>query len=131
MFQFDKTKALGYNKPKKTKGVDFMLIDFELLEKVLVPNLNGGVGELETKTLYIDKKKMMLCTVPKGASIGYHKHDESAEIFYVVSGKGKVLCNGDTEELRPGVCHYCPRFASHGLENTSEEDLVLFKVIIE
>lgn len=109
-----------------------MLIDFDVLEKETVSKLNGGMGELETKKVYIDKKKMMLCTIPVGGSIGYHKHEDSAEIFYVVSGSGKVLCNGDIEELRAGVCHYCPRFATHGLENTSEEEaLVLFTVVIE
>lgn len=109
-----------------------MLIDFDVLGNAIVSNLNCGLGEIETKTVHIDKKKMMLCTVPVGGSIGYHKHEDSSEIFYVVSGNGKILCNGDTEDLRPGVCHYCPRFASHGLENTSEDEaLVLFTVVIE
>ena len=46
----------------------------------------------------IDKNnKILLGTLEPGASIGLHTHETNSEIIYILSGKGKVLFEGEYE----------------------------------
>lgn len=108
-----------------------MIVKFNEIESVEIPNLNNGTGTISAKMLANNGGKLMTSVIPKGASIGNHLHTTSCEINYVVSGKGKAICNCDEEELTEGVCHFCPKGASHSIINTGSKDLVLFTVVIE
>ena len=61
--------------------------------------------------------------------MGLHTHEGDCEIIYILSGTGKALMDDGSEEVRPGVCHYCPKGHRHSLINTGTEDLVFFAVI--
>ena len=50
-------------------------------------------------------------------------------MFYILSGTGKVLCDGVYEPLAPGCCHYCPKGHEHSLINDGGEDLVILAMI--
>ena len=70
-------------------------------------------------------------TLVPGASIGLHTHETNSEIVYILRGTGTAWIDGETELLRPGVCHYCPKGHRHGMINDGTEDLVLFTVVPE
>ena len=106
-----------------------MLIDFEKMKEVAIQNLNGGDGEVISKMFLDDCNRIMISHLPKGASIGVHAHTAGSEINYVLSGRGKAVCNGEEEILVPGTCHYCPKGSSHGIINTGDEELVLFTAV--
>lgn len=108
-----------------------MLIKFNEIEAVEIPNLNNGIGTVKAQMLANNDGKLMLSTIPKGASIGNHTHNTSCELNYVLSGKGTAICNGDEEELTEGVCHYCHINSSHSIVNTGNKDLVLLTVVVE
>lgn len=108
-----------------------MLIDFDSMEEVCIPNLNGGHGAVSAKMTVHKNGKIMLARIPEGASIGIHKHETSDDINYVISGTGKAVCDDREEILSPGFCHYCPKGSSHCIINTGKEDLVLFTVVPE
>ena len=108
-----------------------MLIDFEALEEITIPHLDGGEGAVRAK-MYLDQAgKIIISRIPVGASIGRHCQKTSNDINYVISGEGKAICDDQEETLRPGVCHYCPKGAVHTIINTGKEDLILFSVIAE
>lgn len=108
-----------------------MLIDFKDIQEVTIPQLNRGEGAVSAKMHMSDKSKIMLSRLPKGASIGYHSHETSTEINYVLSGCGSAFCDGVSEKLTAGVCHYCLKGSSHSIVNTGNEDLVLFTVVAD
>ena len=108
-----------------------MLIDFNKIKEITIPNLNGGSGAVSAMMFMQSENKIMISRIPKGSSIGTHIHTTSSEVNYIISGIGRVICDGKEEKLEAGVCHYCPKNSSHSIINTSEDDLVLFTVVCE
>lgn len=108
-----------------------MLIEFDIIEEVTIPHLNGGDGAVSAKMSMQPACKMMVSRLPAGASIGTHRHTTSSEINYVLSGTGKAVCDGAEEILTAGSCQYCPKGSSHSIMNTGTEDLVLFTAVPE
>ena len=58
-----------------------------------------------------------------------HKHLDTCEIIIILSGKAKAICDGETEMLVAGSCHFCPRGSSHTLMNIGEDDLVFVAAV--
>lgn len=108
-----------------------MLIDFDKIQEVSIPNLNGGMGSVSAKMFMKPENKIMISRIPADSSIGLHEHKTSSEMNYVISGTGKAVCDGEEEELKCGVCQFCPKGSSHSIVNTGTEDLVLFTVVSE
>jgi mannose-6-phosphate isomerase-like protein (cupin superfamily) len=69
-------------------------------------------------------------TLPKGASIGYHKHEGEAETFYVLEGKAKLNDNGKEVFLEAGDASVCFDGDSHSVANVGEEDLKMIAIIL-
>jgi len=106
-----------------------MLIDFDLITETITPHMRGGEGQVASRT-YADKNVRIARGVLKpGCSIGPHVHDNSCEVIYILSGRGKVLYDGVYEALSAGSCHYCPKGQAHSLINDSDGDLAYFAVI--
>ena len=108
-----------------------MHIDFNELREIIIPHLDGGEGAVSAKMYMNESGKIILSRIPVGASIGSHVQRTSNDINYVLSGTGVAVCDGEEEPLSPGICHYCPRGASHSIVNTGTEELVLFSVVAE
>ncbi len=96
-----------------------MIIDFNKIEELAFPGMNGGTG-LMTVRMYIHS----------GGSIGMHRQTSGDDMNYILSGIGRAICDGVEEELRPGVLHICPKGSEHSIINTGTEDLVLFTIVV-
>ena len=108
-----------------------MLISFDQMEETVIPKMRGGEGAVAAR-MYVDAdNKIMRGRLEPGCSIGLHTHDTSSEIIYLLSGRGKVLCDGEYEPLAAGGCHYCPRGHAHSLINDSDGALTFFAVVPE
>ncbi len=59
-----------------------------------------------------------------GSSIGYHLQKED-EIYYVISGNGKMKMNGETFPVKPGDAILTRPGSSHGIAPNSDNDLVI------
>ena len=108
-----------------------MIIDFSKIEETRNINFKGGEKEFAVKMYCDETAKIMKGRLEPGASIGYHIHEGNSEIIYVLSGRGKVLYDGEMLELSEGLAHYCPEGHKHSLINDSSEDLVFFAVVPE
>ena len=70
--------------------------------------MRGGAGKVRIKHIFKPgevKGKVRLIaeiTLPAGASIGYHIHENEEEIFYFISGQGEVDDNGGRRQVGPG-----------------------------
>ncbi len=108
-----------------------MKIMFKDIPEERIPEFKGGVGCTNLR-MYGDRLgKILLGRLEPGATIGLHSHNTSSETIFILSGRGKALCNGTMEMLEAGDCHYCPRGQSHSLMNQGEEELVFFAVVPE
>jgi Uncharacterized conserved protein, contains double-stranded beta-helix domain len=67
--------------------------------------------------------------VPVGNyAFGYHYHDQSEEIFYVVSGTGKLRCADGEKNVKAGdmLCFPTGERGAHVLSNTSDVEPLIF-----
>jgi quercetin dioxygenase-like cupin family protein len=106
-----------------------MRIDFAHIEEHAIPNMLGGKGDFCHKKFEDGKMKVMQGRLAPGSSLGLHTHETNCEVIYVISGHGRVLCDGVYEDLPAGSTHYCPQGHSHALENSGTEELQFLAVI--
>lgn len=62
-----------------------------------------------------------------GASIGEHLNDKD-EIYYVLSGQGELMLDGEYRDVRAGDAILTRRGSRHGLRQQGPDDLVIFVV---
>ncbi len=106
-----------------------MKIDFSGLTEKKIPEFNGGKGAILLKTIEKNDVKFLSARLEPGSSVGMHKHMDTCEIILILSGKGKAICDGETEMLGEGSCHFCPRGSSHTLMNVGDSDLVFVAAV--
>jgi quercetin dioxygenase-like cupin family protein len=91
---------------------------------------HGGAGavlfrrilekEFSSKISFLDHT-----VIPSGASIGYHRHDDSEEVYVILRGRALMTVDGETAEVGPGDVVLNVRGGSHGLVNHSDEDVAI------
>ncbi|MGI6741288.1 MAG: cupin domain-containing protein [Brevefilum sp.] len=65
---------------------------------------------------------MNICEV--GSMIPDHKHDDSEEVLFLISGKAKIVIEGVGEwEIGPETAFYSPKGITHRVENIGDEPL--------
>jgi mannose-6-phosphate isomerase-like protein (cupin superfamily) len=69
-------------------------------------------------------------TLPPGASIGYHRHDNETEYYLILSGTGEVNDDGTVKPVRAGDAVITGNGASHSITNTGDVPLVFHAVIV-
>lgn len=108
-----------------------MLIDFNQKEEITIPGMNNGTGTMIAKMYMDEQGKVIPCSIQADGSIGMHEHETSDDINYVLSGKGKAVCDGQEEILSAETCHICKKGSEHSIVNTGDKDLVLLTVVVE
>lgn len=108
-----------------------MLIDFNKSREITLPGMNNGTGTMSEKMYMDEQGKVIISSLHAGGSIGLHRHETSDDINYVLSGKGKAVCDGKEEYLSAGMCHICKKSSEHSIMNIGDEDLVLLTVVTE
>ena len=106
-----------------------MLIGFDQIPETHVVGPKGGKGDIYQRTVSDDFCRIVRGCLAPGGQVGLHTHEKDSEIIYILSGTGKVLCDGVYEPLEAGSCHYCPKGHEHSLINDSEGDLCFLAVI--
>ncbi len=69
-------------------------------------------------------------TLPVGASIGRHVHEDEEEFFYFLSGEGSFDDNGVTIPVKAGDATVTRSGEAHALRNTGAGPLELVAVIV-
>ena len=108
-----------------------MLIDFNSISSMTIPGMNNGTGTMTAQMYNDDSYRIIPTTIHPGGSIGSHKQESGDDLNYILSGKGKAICDGAEEELMPGVMHICPKGSEHSIINTGEEDLIMLTVVVK
>ena len=61
--------------------------------------------------------------LPAAGATSKHYHPETEEIYYIVSGRGRMEIDGETREVGPGDAIAIPPAAAHQITNTGDEVL--------
>lgn len=67
-------------------------------------------------------------TLYPGCHTERHRHPKTEEIYYILSGTGRMEVDGETEPLHPGDAVLLPPGAAHQAWNTGDVPLVILCV---
>lgn len=104
--------------------------------RTLVEGIAGGHGKgwmehwISGAQLPPNVNMVATVTLEPGSSVGDHQHDGECEIYRILSGNGMYNDNGSRVEVKPGDVTVCYAGQVHGLENTTDAQLVFEAVII-
>ncbi len=66
--------------------------------------------------------------LPPGSAVAPHHHRELEEIYYILSGSGRMTVGQQSGDVAEGDAVYVPRGHRHTLENTGSEPIRLLVV---
>ncbi len=97
---------------------------------------HGGKGKYFVRTLLDNVpgsafKYMRDLTLYPGSSIGDHPHSGDEEVYFVISGTGVMVIDGEERVVGPGSATLTPSGSHHGLRNEGTEHLRIFVVCAE
>ena len=70
--------------------------------------------------------------IPPATSIGEHLHEKGREFYFIVSGQGTMIINGESIPVERGDLILNEPGDTHGITNTSGEELcILVTEVIE
>lgn len=76
--------------------------------------------DFETSLAFID-----YVIVPPGTTIGYHKHGDDEEVYFIIEGNGIMRDENSEVAVKKGDVVVNPRNGSHGLYNNSGDNIVI------
>jgi quercetin dioxygenase-like cupin family protein len=94
------------------------------------PDLKGVSVKtvIDRQTVGAHRGMMSIAEFAPGGNHKLHRHSESGQISYLLSGSGEHLtCNGAVP-LKAGDATYAPRNTWHGFRNTGREKAVLLSI---
>jgi len=94
-------------------------------EGEVVPDICGTAVEMINRKVSGSTKLSFakLLIDPKKRSTR-HYHKETEEIYYILSGSGKVVIGNETYDVNPGHAIFLPIGVFHEIINTSDQVLV-------
>lgn len=113
----------------RTLNRNIMIIDHKKIEPVVIDGFKGGKGPMESRNYYDGQVRINMATLHPGDYAGYHKHEGTCEVIYVVSGTLTFTYDGQEETCSAGQVHYCPEGHYHGFANKSDEDATFLCVV--
>lgn len=111
------------------------LIVSDIGSPAIVLGVHGGKGVMWWKrfmtglTMYGAWESFEYDTLEVGAAVGDHTHSRTEELYFIVSGLGRMHYNDQLFDVGPGDIIMSPLNTTHGLENTG--DVPLEWVVVE
>ena len=112
------------------------VIDKRLCMNHPVENFMGGSGTIYIRRIWGDdnfKTNWLFVNhyvVPPGSVIGYHRHDHIEEIYYVLSGTGRMTIYDVTVDVKADDVGSCILHGAHGFWNNSNEDVEILSIAV-
>lgn len=107
-----------------------MVLDFENMTAVEMPQFKGGEGTLQLRKF--DDPAMgavVRLTMPAKSSIGMHTHMGNCEVVYVLAGSGVCYYDDTVYPVKAGSIVYCPEQHAHSICNTGDETMELLGIL--
>ena len=77
----------------------------------------------------VDTYEVSFVEIPPGKqSWPYHYHDQSEEVFYIISGQGKLRSHDGEKDVTAGdmICFPTGKKGGHSILNTSESETLVY-----
>ncbi len=106
------------------------------MEKEVRERMREGKGAVEIfhvfrrQELHGKVRLFARMRLEKGCSIGYHLHDGEEEIFYILSGTGRVTDGSTVAEVGPGDAVLTSSGEGHSIENVGDAPLDILATIL-
>ena len=114
--------------------VPFLWANFDRRLLKPAPYAHEGKGTILFRRLW-DKDSFLTnwefidhCVLPPNTSIGYHQHNGIEEVYYLMSGSGRMTVNDVTWDVKEGDAIPCTLHDSHGLYNNSDKNLEILVI---
>jgi quercetin dioxygenase-like cupin family protein len=102
-----------------------------------VSNAQGGKGDIFFHDWLLPEEAaghgrvFSKLVIPAGCSIAPHCHKGEFEAFYVLQGTATVTDGNNVVVVYEGGMNLCKDGETHGVENRTQEDLVLMALIMK
>ena len=83
---------------------------------------------IDRTTSDIERCSLAEEVLPAGASVSRHHHLETEEVYYILSGAGRMTVGDEAREVTAGDAIFIPLGQSHRLENIGPEPMTLLLV---
>ena len=97
---------------------------------------HGGVGKYAVRTLLdgdgdsgLDYVRDLV--LEAGSTIGVHEHQGDEEIYYVISGQGRMIVDDEECPVKLGDVVLTKSGSSHGLVNEGDGELKIFVACVK
>jgi len=70
---------------------------------------------------------VLVQTLEPGAAIPVHRHEKAEQVFFVLSGRGRVSLAGQEADISARTTVHVPKGVPHGVANTSEGPMALLE----
>ena len=103
---------------------------------IILEHFQGGAGCVEkwdilrADEMYGKGRVCALMALAPGHEVGRHRHEGDGEVFYILSGSGKYLLNGELVEVVPGDILFCEDGEEHQVVNDTDADLTLLAIVL-
>ena len=107
------------------------------MESEIRNQMRGGKGDVQLIHAFRADEITSPCRVcatlvlEPGCSIGTHPHEGEDEIYYILSGTGKVIDGGVETIVTAGDAVLTGNGAAHSVENVGEDTLKIFAVVVK
>jgi uncharacterized cupin superfamily protein len=103
-----------------------------------LPECHGGIGDLDwievLNTNDLPNRALKFIhddRLPPGASVGNHQHESDEEYYYILTGEGQMILDGQTYEVGAGDITAVFPGGSHALKNTGKTDMRFLVICVE
>lgn len=97
--------------------------------------MRGGEKQVEIRNLAgaLPEKARLFAKIRliPGASIGYHVHENETEMFYFLTGTGRVQDDDQWFDVQPGDVLSTGSGHGHSVVNAGDTDLEMIAVIVK
>jgi mannose-6-phosphate isomerase-like protein (cupin superfamily) len=92
---------------------------------------HGGEGAFFRRTLLEEVPSSVFryvrdITLPPGSIIGEHPHSGEDEVYFIISGTGVMVVDGEEQVVGPGTAILTLSGSVHGIRNEGTENLRMF-----
>lgn len=98
------------------------VLDGSILCELLHPGRTGDAAALGCSIAH--------AVVPVGESTLPHRLKKATELYYILSGNGRMHIGGEEEDVRPGQAVLIPPQAVQHIRNTGDGDLEFLCIVI-
>ncbi|MDT4898538.1 MAG: hypothetical protein QOH25_3615 [Acidobacteriota bacterium] len=83
---------------------------------------------IDRTTSSIERCSLAEEVLPIGAAVGRHHHIETEEVYYILTGTGRMTVGSEVRVVEAGDAVFIPRRETHTLENIGQTEMTILLI---